>query len=148
MADFAMLGVAAEQALGWPRDSFADAYDDNRQDAHTIALDESPIAKPLVKLAHEGEWSGTAEQLLEELTRRVGETAAKSRQWPKSPRALSGRLRRLAPNLKAVGITLTFALGGPRGKSRIISLCADGADGADGTKQGCSYGEDVRTPFG
>jgi hypothetical protein len=147
MADFAMLGVAAEQALGWPKDAFAVAYDDNRQDAHTIALDESPIAKPLVKLAQEGEWSGTAEQLLEALTRRVGEPAAKSRQWPKSPRALSGRLRRLTPNLKAVGITLTFALGGPRGKSRIIHLHADGADGADGTKQGCSYGEDVRTPF-
>jgi hypothetical protein len=153
MADFAMLGVAAEQALGWPQHSFADAYGDNRQDAHIIALEESPIAEPLVKLAREGEWSGTAKQLLEELTRRVGEMAAKNRQWPRSPRALSGRLRRLAPHLKAVGITLAFTLGGPRGKSRIINVHADGADGADGTdgtdgtKQDCSYGTDVRTPF-
>jgi hypothetical protein len=147
MADFAMLGVAAEQALGWPRNSFVAAYGDNRQDAHTIALEESPIAKPLGKLLAEGEWNGTAEQLLEALTRCVSDTVAKSRVWPKSPRALAGRLRRLAPNLKAAGITVAFTLGGPRGKSRIINLHADGADGADGTKQDCSYGQDMRTPF-
>src|SRR5262249_25369043 len=63
MADFALLGVAAEQALGWSRGAFLDAYRDNRGSAHAIALDSSPIVPPLRTLAAEREFHGTASEL-------------------------------------------------------------------------------------
>jgi hypothetical protein len=149
MADFALLGAAAEAALGWPSGAFAAAYADNRQAGHGIALEASPVVPPLAALAGEGPWEGTAGDLLAELTRRAGEAVTRRREWPTTARALSGRLRRLAPNLVAVGVTVSFGPGGPRGKARMIQVrgTADGADGADGTPQSCSYGEDVRTPW-
>jgi hypothetical protein len=152
MADFALLGAAAEAALGWPRGAFSKAYADNRQAGHGIALEASPVVPPLLALAGERAWEGTAGDLLAELGRRAGEGVTRGRDWPSTARALSGRLRRLAPNLLAVGVAVTFGPGGPRGKARIIQVHraadgAGGADGADGTPPSCSYGEDVRTPW-
>jgi hypothetical protein len=108
MADFALLGVAVERTLNWPQGAFLDAYRDNRQTAHNIALESSPIVGPLRALAAEGAWTGTAAELLGELAGRAGEKATRGRDWPSSARTLSGRLRRLAPNLLAVGVTVTF----------------------------------------
>ena len=39
-------------------------------------------------------WTGTATDLLGALVEKAGERIAKSKTWPASPRALSGRMRR------------------------------------------------------
>jgi hypothetical protein len=152
MADFALLGVAAERALGWPAGAFLDAYAENRREAHSVALDASPVVPPLVQLAGAGGFAGTAAELLQALGGLAGESVTKGREWPRTARALSGRLRRLAPNLLAVGVELTFGPGGARGRSRIIRVAghpAAGADGADGTAPTCSCEDDdsIRTPW-
>jgi hypothetical protein len=108
MADFALLGVAAEHALSWPRGSFLAAYSGNREAAHGIVLDSSPVVAPLCALADAGTWTGTATELLDELGKRAGDKVVKSRDWPTKARALMGRLRRLLPSLRAVGVNVVF----------------------------------------
>ena len=120
MADFAELGVAAERALDWPADSFLSAYDKNRADANTVALDSSPLCQPLQQLlVNVPEWSGTAAELLETLAGIAGEQATRRTEWPKRGNALSGTLKRLAPNLAAVGIVVEFHRDG---KKRTITI--------------------------
>jgi hypothetical protein len=152
MADFALLGVAAEQALGWPRGAFLAAYGDNRQTAHSIVLESSPIVPPLLDLAATGEWEGSATDLLAELARRAGESVTRRQDWPKKAQGLSGKLWRLAPSLRTVGVTITFGWGV---KSRIIRLSGRPTNANNANNDpapSCSYEEqyeeqDVRTPF-
>jgi hypothetical protein len=97
MADFARWTAAACGALGWDPDELLDAYADNRTAANEITLDASPLVAPLRQL---GNFEGTATELLAALVEIAGDGAARSKVWPKSPSALSGALRRLAPNLR------------------------------------------------
>jgi hypothetical protein len=104
MADFAKWATAAEPALGWEPESFLAAYTGNRAEANDLALDGSPVAPFLRELAEAGGWEGTCGDLLERLGKDVGERGTKAPTWPKTPRALSGQLRRLAPNLRRAGV--------------------------------------------
>jgi hypothetical protein len=49
--------------------------------------------------------------------------SARSSGWPKSPRALAGRLRRVQTSLRALGIEIAFSREG-RGGTRIIRITA------------------------
>lgn len=117
MADFAVFATAGERGLGWPSGSFLRAYGTNRADANAISLDSSPLSAPIQQLlTNAPEWTGTAAELLEALQGHVGEQAARARDWPKNGQVLSGKLKRLAPNLRAAGIALD--IGGREGSSR------------------------------
>jgi hypothetical protein len=109
MADFAVLGVATEEALGWPSGSFLRAYDASRVEANEIALDASPLVIPIRQMmAEQKTWRGTATELWTKLTALAGEAEARRKEWPKGPRSLGGPLRRIAPNLAAIGIVVIF----------------------------------------
>jgi hypothetical protein len=107
MADFAMWAVAAEPALGLEPGAFLAAYEANRAEAGRAALESSPVVKRLMEVLGEVDYrdgfEGTATALWERLSRGQ-DTRAKV--WPKSPRALSGLLNRLAPNLRAAGVAV------------------------------------------
>src|SRR5262249_51954890 len=92
------------------------AYTANRATAHDLALEASFIAGAIRALAEQGPWSGTATELLGKLSGLADDVIKKSRGWPSTPRALSGALRRAAPNLRAVGVEVDFdrAAGGQR----------------------------------
>jgi hypothetical protein len=49
-------------------------------------------------------WEGGATELLEELKAVTGHAQVHAKNWPKDAKALSGRLRRLAPLLHAKGV--------------------------------------------
>ena len=51
---------------------------------------------------------GTATDLLAKLDKCTTEKIRKSKVWPSTPRALSNRLRRLSPTLRAIGIDLDY----------------------------------------
>jgi hypothetical protein len=54
-------------------------------------------------------WQGTAGELLSELeNHHADEKTKKRKEWPTSPRKLSGELRRLAPNLRREKLSVTF----------------------------------------
>jgi hypothetical protein len=115
LADFAAWVGAAEPALGWEEGSFQAAYKANRESANDMALEASPLVPPICQLlSGSPAWSGNASELLTELTRRADRSASRDRNWPKQPNTLSGRLRRLAPNLAEIGIEVTFANDGKR----------------------------------
>jgi hypothetical protein len=110
MADFAMWAVAAEPALGLEPGAFLAAYEANRAEAGRAALESSPVVKALETLLNAPDarngYEGTATALLAKLSWGQ-DTRAKA--WPKSPRALSGLLNRLAPNLRAAGVDIEQA---------------------------------------
>ena len=118
MADFAVWVIAAERAVGWPEGSFLAAYTRNRSSAHELALESASIVPPLLGLPEE--WVGTAGELLEALVALAGDKVTKREDWPANPRTLSGQLRRLAPDLRSIGVEVTFAR--RTGNRRTISI--------------------------
>lgn len=108
MADFAKLGVAVDRALGGDGDGFLDRYGSMHAEMHRTFLEESPIFTVIQKIVadNDGTWTGTAQQLWDELSGRV---AANDRLpgWPKGPRALGRQLQLLAPAMRETGMTFS-----------------------------------------
>jgi hypothetical protein len=124
MADFALWSMAGEAALGIAAGGFMSSYTGNRDLANAGAIETSAIGPALMSLvAATGMWTGTARQLLAELEGRADEMTRRRRDWPKTPRGLSGALRRLAPNLRAVEIgVLLDDRSTDRARKRLIRL--------------------------
>jgi hypothetical protein len=116
MADFALWATAAEMALGWESGAFMDAYTGNRKETTESALDADPVAVAVQTLMQErSEWSGTAGELWKALGDLVDEAIRRTKDWPGAPNALSGRLKRLAPALREVGIEYGEGRSGSKG---------------------------------
>jgi hypothetical protein len=121
MADFALWATACETAM-WSAGTFSSAYSSNRDEAVEGVLEADPIAAAVrTLLTRQSAWTGTASKLLGELAGLVDERVAKSKTWPDSPRALSGRLRRAATFLRKSGIEITYTKGG-RASTRTINI--------------------------
>jgi len=104
MADFALWVTASEKALGWPSGTFIDVYQGNRDSANELALESSPVGTLLLELlGNQGEWSGSASELLDVLDGQVPDQTKRAKSWPKNGRSMAGHLKRLSPNLRAVG---------------------------------------------
>jgi len=122
MADFALWGCACERTPG----AFMQAYEGNRAAAVEIILEADPVAtavRAFMKARGGEEWVGTSSRLLPELAEMIDESHRRGRDWPSAPNALSGRLRRSAPNLRKTGIEIAFDREGHRG-ARTIRITA------------------------
>lgn len=127
MADFALWASACETAI-WPAGTFWSAYCGNRDEAVEGVIDADPVAAAVrAVMLERTEWTGTASDLLGALGEAAGERIAKSKTWPDSPRALSGRLRRAATFLRKIGIEVSFEREG-RARTRVIRITAAGAE--------------------
>ena len=125
MADFALWATACETAI-WPAGTFWAAYCDNRDEAVENVIEADPIAAAVRAVMLERTvWTGTATDLLGALAEVAGERVAKSKTWPNSPRALSGRLRRAATFLRKIGIETDYIREGSA-RTRIIHITATG----------------------
>ena len=122
MADFALFATACETAL-WPAGTFWSAYCGNRDEAVQGVIEADPIAAAVCTMMRTVRtvWTGNATDLLGALAVKAGERITKSKAWPDSPRALSGRLRRGATFLRKIGIEISFEREG-RARTRIISI--------------------------
>jgi hypothetical protein len=120
MADFAKWVTAAEPALGWEPGSFVASYMRNRDSSHTLAVESSVVGPPLVEVATGG-FEGTMSELLELLVGKVGDQVARRKEWPKSGQALGAHVKRLAPNLRALGIEVEHAREG-KGRRRVVRI--------------------------
>ena len=122
MADFTVWVVAAEPALGIEEGSFLDAYRGNREEAAAVALEASIVAVELRRFMQDRKsWGGIATDLLREVNNLVDEDVKALKEWPKTGRGLSGKLRRLAPGLRRSGIRLEFDRVG-HGGTRTITV--------------------------
>lgn len=108
MADFAVLGVALEKAMGEKPDSFMSDYRANQDEARMSALEDCPAASALIDYL--GSYScplfkGSYKDLLKVLNPHKPRYANEG--WPKSPRKLSAMLKRQEGALELLGIKIT-----------------------------------------
>jgi hypothetical protein len=104
ITDFATWVSACEAAL-WKKGTFISAYTGNIAEATHTLIEGDIVATAIVDFMENREsWVGPAKELLEHLTRLVGDQMAKHRNWPKTPKGMAGQLRRLAPSLKLIGL--------------------------------------------
>jgi hypothetical protein len=107
MADFAKWSISVETSLGFESGSFMEAYDGNRAIGHEQALEASPVALTIQRLmASKDSWNGSPTELLEELDKLIDDKTRKSRAWSGTSRSLGKALVRVAPDLRAIGISL------------------------------------------
>ena len=96
----------------------------NRRSAIEDVIDADPLAAYVRHMmAQRSSWTGTASDLLI-----AAETFAKVpwdgiASWPRTPRALAGRLRRSQAFLRTVGIQIAFSREGHAG-NRMITISA------------------------
>ncbi len=99
MADYAHVLVAMDAVLG------TSAYRLYRDQAHRIAgdvLESDPVGTAVMAfMADRSMWTGTCQNLLSAL---VTPNGIDRKEWPRTPRRLSGHLKRLVPALGIVGI--------------------------------------------
>jgi len=144
MADFAIWITACEQALGWPAGTFMAAYTENRSSANETAMEAPIVGTVIVEfMADRQAWEGTSADLLICLETTAGEKVQRRQDWPKSPRKLSGDLRRVAPNLRRAGMDIRFERGAGKDRKRLIRLAKmDGrtvpADGSGENRPICN----------
>src|SRR5271169_6005301 len=120
MADFAIWVSACERVLGLELGEALESYRANCAEARNLALESSPLYEPVAELAQEG-FSGTVAELHARLNCMMNESMRRSVRWPKAPSALGSALRRMASNLRAVGIDIQFSRADIRGR-RVVSL--------------------------
>lgn len=121
LADHARWVAAAEPALGWSPGRYLAALEEARDGAIQSALETSPLTTPITDLAKDG-FTGTAAELLERLNGTVDESVTKRKSWPRSARALSGVLRRLAPDLRTIGVDVTWPPREGKARRRLVEV--------------------------
>jgi hypothetical protein len=140
MPDFDRMATACETAL-WPTGTYARAFMENRQEAVDAGIEADLCATAVLTMMSElamramramravesvaslDIWKGTATNLLRELDDR-NPTVLRNREWPKSARHLSGRLRRVASLLRHRGVEIDFHGEEGHSNSRMIYISA------------------------
>ena len=120
MADFALWATACESAFR-PAGTLETAYANNRRDAIENIIDADPVAARVREImADRAQWTGSASDLLQAGISVAGNSVVWNRSgWPKSPRALAGRLRRAQTFLRTLGIEVVFSREGRFGTRTI-----------------------------
>jgi len=120
MADFALWAAACETAL-WPARTVSRAYAANQRATVECFIDADPVAACVRDMmANRNQWAGTASDFLLAANKLQQQEASIRRpEWPRTPRALAGRLRRAQTSLRAVGIDLAFRREGRAGNRMI-----------------------------
>lgn len=123
MADFAKWVVAAEPILSWQPGAFMEAFTDNQDNATSIVVESSPVAKALIQFMDHREgkiWEGYTEELFTALSEY--EVFTNPKHSPKNARALSGQLKRIAPSMKMQDIDICQPKRDKHG-SKVIIKC-------------------------
>lgn len=124
MADFAKWIVAAESALPWKTGEFMRLYRKNIADSNSIAAEASPIYELLLKaIPHDD----TATALLGRM-RDLGGFQPLPRGFPTTAQGLTAALKRIAGNLRKMGINIEH---GRASGERVLKITSK--DGPNGT---------------
>jgi hypothetical protein len=143
MARSARWIAACETGLSGQQGAFLTAYERNREEMTTLAIDHSMVATALLAWMDtwiDAAWEGSASELLGILTEQVHGIVLAVNAFPKAPNKLSGELRRIAPALRKVGVRVTFT------RSKRCSRIVIGRAGTTEPKPAVSVATPDRTP--
>jgi hypothetical protein len=102
----------------------------NRAESVHETLESDPVSTAILELFDDptSEWTGTAGDLMKHLEPSIEDGIKKSSAWPKTPRAFSGRIRRLTTFLRESGVEITFhRRKGTRGQ-RLLTIARTATD--------------------
>ena len=121
MADFASWVVACEPALPWKEGEFMEVYKQATEEAMVDLVESDPFANAVIKLAQDnGRYEGTATMLWELLIGREGiNEGHPPLGWPKNANGIKNKLKRIAPQLRKLGVGLEFERSG---RHRLIKI--------------------------
>lgn len=133
MADFAEWGEAISQVMGYPPNSFLEAYAENRNEQNIIAVNENRVGSLLHKYIQELEGqlgpitnvNFEPQTLYMELIRFAEDNniGIRDRQFPKNAATLVKKIKTIIPNLKAAyGIIVTIGRNTTDNTS-VITIC-------------------------
>lgn len=130
MADFAIWITACEAGLGWTPGTFMNAYTDNRSSANDAAMEASVVGLAVQQfMTDRASWQGTATELLAALESVVDEKMLRRKDWPTSACKIAADLRRVAPNLRRIGLDVSHGRGSGKSRRRLTFLAwTDGED--------------------
>jgi hypothetical protein len=115
MADFAEVLAALDKVRG------TDSLDEYLRSAKRLSRDVvegDPIGAAVLELlTYQDEWNGPASVLLAELGRASSSPGGKG--WPGAPKALTARLKKLAPALRDAGVDINY---GRSNGARFVTL--------------------------
>ena len=115
MADFEQWVVAAIDALPFTQEQFHQACEANRKHINDEAIDADPAASAVVAMIKQcHQWTGTASQLLYQLSLFTTEAIKRTHHWPAQPNKLTENLRRAAVFLAERSINIEFHKSGDR----------------------------------
>jgi hypothetical protein len=105
MADYQILGEAVARTLGHAEGVFSMAYSESAGEGIDRSLETYGVSSAIQVFVagRRKPWEGNVMTLLSELSQQDGLDRSN---WPKSPRGLSGQLKRIAPGLRQRGITI------------------------------------------
>ena len=127
-----------------PAGEFLAAYHANQSGIVEATVENDPVANAVRSLAVDvargmaiapigspaGSWEGTFSELLEVLRKRLDEKTWTSRFFPQAANGLSGRLRRVTPSLRSVGVDVVTGRTG-NARKRTVQLIAHADDAGD-----------------
>ena len=117
LADFVQAVVAACPGLDINVDDFMRALAQNRNDLVERSLNQNPVSAAVLifmDALEENSWSGTATELLEVLTEKVGDDIKLHGNWPSRSNKLSEMVNRSLPFLQTRGIDVMWGKSGQR----------------------------------
>jgi hypothetical protein len=105
--------VAAELSLPLEPGRFKQTYKANRGRATAMALEASPVGEALLAFMEERhEWEGIAKELKQQLEAFLSSNndyeKVNTKGWPHFAKGMADALRRIAPDLRMLGIEVTF----------------------------------------
>jgi len=110
MADWSLWGCAIAEALGYSKEEFLKAYQNNITRQSEMLLNENIVATTLFSFVEEKkEWEGTATELLQELYKKtpLDYFEKQEKYWPKSAASLMRKINELRTYLRQIGILVT-----------------------------------------
>ncbi|WP_310482591.1 bifunctional DNA primase/polymerase [Chamaesiphon sp. VAR_48_metabat_403] len=124
MADYALFAIASEKALGLKEGEFMATFEESREQSRQIVIESSPVGEAIVRLMEATPliWKGTISQLLKDLESHTDEATYRSRYFPKASNMLSRQLKRLTPDLKALGLEVREGIRSNNKETRSIVI--------------------------
>jgi hypothetical protein len=126
MADFAIHGEIVARCLGYDKNVFLKAFNENIRVQSNELIESNPLAMTVFQFVQwKPEFKGTATKLLGELNLKAAELGIQmDKFWPKGPGALSRKLNLIRTSLRRIGVDIEFyEHQGESGKSRGIRVC-------------------------